>query len=118
MASRANRPANSLANVLHPQYFDVFGHFASNSLSGGSLLRLSKCGQHMGLRQNHLASELKLLNSEIVGEALKFLGKQELKYDVLLNYLAAMPYCETLNHSLLSRHIMWMLKYGLIEVVE
>ncbi|MGH9351929.1 MAG: glycosyltransferase family 4 protein [Terriglobia bacterium] len=108
------------ASYLQPSYFRVFGHFASEQLGESSVVRLTDFGRRVAderelLPVNPQLSRTGVLDPTLLRSALTHLfctGRDSAGITVGEIVCSLAP-----DHkaSRATRHLMWLLKYGLIE---
>jgi D-inositol-3-phosphate glycosyltransferase len=121
MAAAAKRVSNSSASSSHPRYFDAFGHYASHEVTAATRLRITAAGRRArpaASPEYEIAEEWKLLDQHLLLDTLSLLRRQELNRETLVDRLASIPRHKAHHRHLIYRHVMWLLKHGLIEICD
>lgn len=122
--SLTQRPVSAFGRS---RYYDCFAHYASRSLSDETSLQLTNRGRTMINAARYLPPEfgfltsLRVLDQQIFGKALKYISDTEgpdkthlLKLGGMVSYLKR---GSSIHDDHIRRHILWLIKYGLIEPV-
>jgi len=112
---------NSSASSMHPRYYDVFGHFASHSVTAATRLRITTAGRRArpaASPEYEIAEEWKLLDQDLLRGALGLLRRQELDRETLVDRLVSISRSRAHHRHFIYRHVMWLLKHGFIEACD
>jgi len=114
------------------RYYECFAHYASRLLSDETFLQLTNRGRAVVGTARYLPPEfglltsLRVLDQQVFGKALKYIADREsadkrqgqdvhqVKIGDLVLYLKR---DSDNHHDYIRRHILWLIKYGLIEPV-
>ncbi len=132
IARRLPMPPSS-AKFDRPAYFDLYGHFASNSLSDETMLCLTAVGEKMARTGAYLPlnpgtlSDFKILDGPVLRRILEKLAaadpgdsgapsahRSPFRMDSLVELFSQDP---PYPSDYIRRHCMWLIKYGCLEVV-
>jgi hypothetical protein len=133
IARHLHTPPGS-ARFDRPAYFDLYGHFASNSLSGETRLRLTAVGEQMARTGAYwpsnpgTLSDFKILDESLLRRMLekvaaadpggcetRGLHNSSFRMDDLVESFVEE---QAFPSDYIRRHCMWLIKYGGFEVVS
>jgi glycosyltransferase involved in cell wall biosynthesis len=111
---------HSRMNYLYPPLTDLFSHYASSLISDGDRLQLTPAGRwvHAGkeaLPTFHALAEI--LQTDLLCDALELLGRPR-QPDSLGRAARALARMRRVPVDDARRHVLWLMKYGLAEMVD
>jgi D-inositol-3-phosphate glycosyltransferase len=119
-AATSNRSPRSYASSVHPHYYEAFGHNASHEISLATPLRITDAGTRPGsilMQPYQLAYNLKLLDQQLLEVILRAVRLKETNISEIAMTLHGLTEYSTYHSDFVYRHVMWLMKYGLIEIV-
>jgi hypothetical protein len=113
-------PSPEAVGWMRPHYFNDFQGFATTCLSGAERLELTEQGRQVCARKEplHLIPDpRRLLRAELLLMTLRVVRLWSyVRQQITLEHLEALLGRRQLSPTVIRRHVMWLIKYGLIRV--
>jgi hypothetical protein len=120
VAEKLPPPSPQQVAWMRPRYFHDFQGFATTCLSGAERLELTEQGRRVCARKEalHLIPEpRRLLRAELLMMILRVVRLWSyVRQQLTLEHLEALLGRRHLSPTVIRRHVMWLLKYGLVRV--
>ena len=117
-ASKQNTTINLIKTYEIPAFYENFNHYASKRISNTTRVTLSAQGKKVVNKEESLMSYYDSFNDLSSPVLYSILRNLEGHISQELGMLKKQNKCDTMSSEKVGRHIMWLLKYGYVQIFD
>jgi hypothetical protein len=117
-ASKQNTTINLIKTYEIPAFYENFNHYASKRISNTTRVTLSAQGKKVVNKEESLISYYDSFNDLSPPVLYSILRNLEGHISQELGMLKKQNKCDTMSSEKVGRHIMWLLKYGYVQISD